>query len=181
MELTIFDRNDRSYTEELVGTPDELDIMSDEYSLDEPVRVVCDIRRDGDLVRIGGTVDASLSVQCDRCVEPFSLGISGAFSIVVRRLALDEPSPVATGDEEESDDEDMCFVENNVKSIDIVPYVRDAIILNVPMKILCTEDCKGLCPVCGNNLNEQSCSCGDSRNDPRWGSLSGLAEGKKKN
>ncbi len=136
MELTIFDRNDRSYVEEFVGTPDELDIVSEEYSLDEPVRVVCEIRRDGELLRVEGTVDTRLSVQCDRCVEPFGLDIAGAFSIVVRRLALDEPSPVVADNEEESDDEDICFVANNVKSIDIAPYVRDAIILNVPMKIL---------------------------------------------
>jgi len=176
MELIIFDRNDRSYVEELTGEPDELDIMSDEYSLGEPALVVCRVRRDGELARIEGEVTARLSVQCDRCAEPFDLPVAGNFGLVVRRLALEEPAPEDAGDDEESGDEDMCFVENSVKSIDITPYVRDAIILNVPMKILCSEDCKGLCPVCGNNMNEGACSCDVTRSDPRWGLLSGLIE-----
>jgi len=179
MELTIFDRIDRSYIEELVGEPDELDIDSDEYSLEEPVRVVCRMRRDGELLRVEGEAVARLSVQCDRCAEPFLMSVSGSFSLMVRRLALDEPVPEMNEDET-SADEDMCFVEHNVKSLDIAPYVRDAIILNVPMKILCVEDCRGLCPICGQNLNEAPCSCDSTRNDPRWGSLSGLMENDTK-
>jgi uncharacterized protein len=180
MELTIFDRNDRSYVEELIGEPDELEIGSDEYSLDEPVRVVCRMRRDGEFLRVDGEADAGLSVQCDRCVEPFVMYVSGSFSLLVKRLAFDEPVPERNDDDETSGDEDICFVDHNAKSIDIAPYVRDAVILNVPMKILCSEDCRGLCPVCGNNLNESSCSCDVARNDPRWGSLPGLIENDTK-
>jgi uncharacterized protein len=180
MEIPIFDSIARDTVVELTGDAAELDILSDEYALAGPVSVTCRLQRDGEIIRIGGTVRARLDVQCARCAEPFELETEGSFSLVVKRLLLGEPVPGEASDEEEADSEQLVYVEHYVKSIDITPHVRDALILSLPMKIVCAEDCKGLCPSCGQNLNEGGCDCKGTAVDPRWGTLGGVFDGKEK-
>ena len=57
----------------------------------------------------------------------------------------------------------------------MVPYVEECLFINEPFKVLCDEDCKGLCPSCGANLNQEQCSCGDDTDiDPRMEALKEL-------
>ena len=60
------------------------------------------------------------------------------------------------------------------KELDLGPVVREQILLALPMDALCTEDCKGLCQVCGGNLNEKECSCDRHVPDPRWAKLKNI-------
>jgi len=212
MELSIFETDERCSVE-LFGDADELDIRGDECSLAEPVRVTCRLFRDVALFRIEGKVFARLAVQCARCLEPFVKESSGEFTLVVKHMPIGEPVPgtpqhagrssarrahvedpaQSTRSEpfsgadrgEEADGEQIMYIEHHVTSVDITAHVRDAVILSLPMKILCREDCRGLCPVCGRNLNEGGCGCrypeagatrdGDtavqSGDDPRWRAL----------
>ena len=60
--------------------------------------------------------------------------------------------------------------------LDIGEYVRTAVILELPSRFLCREECKGLCPKCGADLNAATCSCGDKEPDPRWDALKAFFE-----
>ena len=108
------------------------------------------VRRTGDRIDLNATVSTEGSFECTRCAEPFRRMISTPLKLhlVPEQLAQvgGEPDvhtydPVASAD------------------IDLMPDVRDALILAIPMKNLCREVCKGLCPICGKNWNNESCTC----------------------
>jgi uncharacterized metal-binding protein YceD (DUF177 family) len=106
-----------------------------------------------------------------------------------------EPVPPDDDQAEELDCEHLVYVEHQVISFDVTGHVRDAAILSLPMKILCREDCKGLCAACGRNLNEGDCGCVRTRSgaqnytehntetphDPRWRTLAGIFEDNNEN
>ncbi|MBQ3765053.1 MAG: DUF177 domain-containing protein [Synergistaceae bacterium] len=113
------------------------------------------------VVNIG--ISALIQAECARCLAPASLEISGDLGyLYCSRNAeeldgFDEYMPVE--------------VEFFGRVIDVMPQIRESIYTLMPTKILCREDCKGLCPVCGMNLNEGSCSCDSENVDPRLEAL----------
>ncbi len=174
MNITLFGPSTREEIIELTGDPEELDIRSEEYAIEDEVRVVCRITRSGELVRVQGEAFARFSAQCARCLDEFEIDVRGTFLFVAKRMPLGVPVP----HEEESSDEEkeLVYLEHDAVSFDISDHVRDAVILALPMKILCREDCKGLCVVCGSNQNESECGCDRKCGDERWRNLEKLFE-----
>ena len=118
----------------------------------------------GPAILATGTVDAPWAGECVRCLGP----ASGKVRVTVRELY--EPG---------SDSEETYPLVGD--QVDLEPLVRDAVLLHLPLAPLCADDCLGLCPVCGANLNLTSCSCAAEIRDPRWSALDQLrpAEGGK--
>jgi uncharacterized protein len=77
-----------------------------------------------------------------------------------------------------SEEEGYFFADPSSAFFEIDDLVREAVILSVPAKPLCSENCKGLCPVCGTDLNRSTCSCAKKDIDPRWDQLKGLLKKK---
>lgn len=102
---------------------------------------------------------------CDRCGVQFQKTMEGE----VKTLFTYDPSRV-------QDDEvgDVRILSPGVESIDFSQDAMDAIVLAIPSKCLCHEDCLGLCSNCGTNLNEKNCSCKRDETDPRWEALKNL-------
>lgn len=159
---------------EFDGKIHELDIDTEEFSLDDDIHIICKIQRDADLTRIEGEVIASALQKCSRCLESFRQDIIGNFSIVVRHLKKGETVPYYSEDDTDKDEDGLVYLSYGEDSIDITENVHDALLLSVPLKPVCREDCKGFCPVCGNNLNVSDCDCISKSNDSRWQALSGL-------
>ena len=156
---------------------DEVDISQDDFTVYGPLKVVCDLHRSGDFVRAEGTVHAVFNMRCAMCLESYRQNIEGDFTFVARRLKQGENVPEIQENEENEEkinEEDLIFLDHDKNSIDITEFIRDAFLLAVPSKPVCSENCKGLCPVCGHNLNEGDCACEEKRIDPRWQSLSRL-------
>jgi uncharacterized protein len=108
-------------------------------------------------IDVSGTITAPWVGTCRRCAEP----VSGELRIAVHeRFAEREVAAAA--------DEELYPIVDDV--IDLGPLVRDAVVLELPAAPLCREDCAGLCPECGANLNEGRCGCVAPR-DPRWANL----------
>ncbi|MFI5034833.1 MAG: YceD family protein [Acidimicrobiales bacterium] len=105
-----------------------------------------------------GTVEAPWHGICRRCSTPV-LGLS---RVTVRERFVDEHGPR---------DDDAYPLDTDV--VDLAPLVHDAILLDLPLAPLCREDCRGLCPTCGIDRNEESCACLVAP-DPRWATLDGL-------
>jgi uncharacterized protein len=108
--------------------------------------------------------------QCDRCLDEFKKEISPAFQLV---YVWDVQEHSAESDE------DIRTLTSDTIMIDISDAVRDSALLAVPLKLLCREDCAGLCQRCGKNLNhtaDGSCDCGPGEVDSRWNKLAGLVE-----
>lgn len=103
---------------------------------------------------------------CDRCLEEFEREVSSGFDIVY----------VADTRGEVGEEEDMRVLSPDTNYIDLDEDVRQCAILALPQKTLCTEDCAGLCPACGTNLNRAKCECRNEAVDSPW---SGLQKFKK--
>lgn len=117
-------------------------------------------------VLIQGTLEAETRVECVRCLTMFDLPTA----IEVSELFLPHSAAQDVGDDEEPH---IITEEGN---IDLTPIVREEAILAVPMKAVCSATCKGLCPECGQNLNERQCDCVVQRIDPRLAPLLDLLE-----
>ena len=117
------------------------------------------------VLKVSGSISAQFTAECDRCGDETEFTITTDFSESFTNL----PEKVSEGEEA---DDDVHFFEGDV--IDLLPYVEQALFLAMPMKVLCREDCKGLCPSCGQNLNNKECSCDKSPIDPRLAVLADL-------
>ncbi len=130
--------------------------------LREPVRVVGKVENRTGIVRLTANVTYTLDTACDRCMA--SLHRESVLPI--------EHILVASLNREDADD--LILVDDYQLSLD--ELVEADLILSLPMKILCREDCRGLCPICGKNLNEGLCGCKTETVDPRLAVLKDLLD-----
>jgi uncharacterized protein len=121
-------------------------------------------------VRIQGRVSTDLEVECDRCLGRASFHIDAPFDLFYR------PASEAGKEEEEAIDEgeaEIAFYE--MPGLELEDVVREQVLLQLPMQRVCSETCKGICPLCGANRNETECKCetrtGDDGDDHRWTAL----------
>ena len=103
-------------------------------------------------ILIKGTIVFKLELECARCMESSIINFAEEVKSVFLPYSL-----TAVQSEEETEDPDVNFYKG--KTINLMPLIRDTILLAVPIKPICTPSCKGLCPVCGKNLNEGDCGC----------------------
>lgn len=111
------------------------------------------------------------TVACDRCLVPIVQAIESDV-----RLTLVVGSPAWVEEEIELTAEDLETLYVTEEELDTQEIVREQVQLNIPMRTLCKEECKGLCPSCGVNRNQESCECEQGPSDPRWEVLRGLKQ-----
>jgi uncharacterized protein len=118
-------------------------------------------------------VKTTIELACSRCLEDYALPVDEAFDVLYLPHA-----PTGAGEERAVEDDDLstAFYDDNV--IDLGQLMQEQCYLAVPMKPLCKEDCRGLCPQCGTNFNTASCDCRTSWVDPRLAVLDQLREDK---
>lgn len=130
-----------------------------DVELDGPLRVRLEARRAGrgDLL-VEGRISAEIVIDCRRCLEPVRQQIDEEVSFFFRAgidpvtAEREEVFPLPVGENE----------------VDLTEAIREHLLLSVPRLVECRADCRGLCPRCGIDLNEGTCSCEDSEPDPRW-------------
>lgn len=132
-------------------------------------------RADITLLRTGLNVDCSGRMVCDcfptcsRCLKVFRYPLDLPFHLTLAPLYESEQElKRLQKDEVELVKEDLEFAYYEGDRFDLGAILREQIILGVPMQPLCKETCKGLCPKCGQNLNEGTCQCQPAQADPRW-------------
>jgi uncharacterized protein len=141
----------------------------DEYAVTDAVTLRLRLHKDGANYRLAGTAETRLRLACSRCVEPFDVPV--AVSVDLMYL----PHRVNIGEgETEISDEDMSTAFYRDEQIDLGLMIREQFQLSLPMKPLCRDTCRGLCPMCGINLNSERCSCDTSWRDPRLAALAAL-------
>lgn len=125
-------------------------------------------QEDGCLAR--GRLTGEIVVPCDRCAED-------AVVVIDHRFESFEPFPEANDEPEhdgETDELVIHIAENGEIELDLGGLLWEEFALCVPVKPLCKPDCRGVCPVCGQNRNEGDCNCGEDKRDPRLAALRGL-------
>jgi uncharacterized protein len=117
------------------------------------VDVNCLITKISGTVFINGNFSALIDIDCSRCLKRASLPIGGDFAYTLI------PAKAETREDLELTPEELEISYYQGDFIDLAPIICEQIILQIPMKMLCSEDCKGLCPHCGINFNNSSCNC----------------------
>ena len=124
----------------------------------EPVKMEGNLTNVDEVLLLEAKGQTTLSIPCGRCLTPVKVEVQFVLNEKFRHAGeINEEIETFSGDTIELDD-----------------LVKRSIVANIPMKVLCTEDCKGLCPVCGQNLNEKECGCDTTELDPRFASLRAL-------
>jgi uncharacterized protein len=141
----------------------------DAYRIVAPVQLQADLHKDQEKVRLGGIVETEIELACSRCTDSYRLPVRAAFDLLYLPAANAETTPEH---EVQEDDLDTSYYREGV--IDFADLVREQIYLTLPMKPLCQEACRGLCPECGTNLNTGSCDCAPVWEDPRLAPLKAL-------
>ena len=159
------------------GTPFAARYAPDELQLeDELTRLTSEAKVEGraskrrEQVRLEGKINASVEVRCDRCLAPVVVPVNADFDVAYIPAELDETEREAT----ELQEDELIFAVYEGDSIDIDELAREQLLLALPLRQLCREDCKGLCPTCGADLNSQTCDCEQQEIDPRWAALAAL-------
>ena len=160
------DRIDRRYP------PTAFEPEADAYRVIDPVALALDVFKDQRRFRLVGCVATLLELTCSRCLEPFRLPVDAPFDLVF------VPAHENTGEGEievDGDDLGTAFYRDDI--IDLGGLMREQFLLALPMKPLCQQECRGLCPACGANRNAGSCSCPQQWTDPRLAPLARLRTG----
>jgi len=126
---------DKGFTLTEEFSPKELDLDTEIIKLSAPVKAKAVVSKSYNAIGVALTLNTSLLLSCSRCLEEM---VSSFNRHVELNYAADKLDP----------------------TIDLDPDIREEIILSYPVKPLCKDGCKGLCPECGGNLNEGGCSCG---------------------
>ncbi len=159
-----------SAEEPLGGYPDLLALQeAGECIFRSPLQVRLTVVREYDHIRVNGRVETTLRLNCARCLAEFQMEINSPFTIFYMRsagLPQDEDVELA--------EEDMISATYEGNEIDFSTEISEQIILAVPFKPLCKEDCRGLCPSCGAELNVTECACGQNHVNLKFTALKNL-------
>ena len=117
-------------------------------------------------IRLRGRLATGLELQCARCLDSVKRDVAREFELLYRPLGVD-----AGRDEISVTDAEAEIGYYQGQGILLEDVLREQVLLALPLKVTCREDCKGLCPQCGKNLNQEQCSCHPHLEDPRWGAL----------
>lgn len=154
---------------EQVYAPEQVAAEGDTFRIAAPVKLAFDIYKDKDQFHLVGGVQTILELGCSRCLDPFTGPVDAAFDLRYQPHAQNR----GEGEREiEEDDLTTAFYEN--ETIDLGQLMREQFYLALPMKPLCGDECRGLCPTCGSNWNKGTCDCANRWEDPRFAALKAL-------
>jgi uncharacterized protein len=115
----------------------------------------------GDRVLIRGTLQVQAAAVCNRCLGDFTQAYPAELTVEIVRMGR-------AGTEEP---DEIWVIHQAQGEVDLGDVLREAALLARPLKQVCDEECRGLCPVCGGNRNQTDCDCSDETTDPRWDAL----------
>jgi uncharacterized protein len=159
--------------------PEAFTPAGEDFRVVAPVDLAIRVTKDAQKVRLSGRIRTTLEADCGRCLEPFRIPVDSALDLLFLPDTGEAAEQLAAGKGEKEvrdDDVGVSFYKND--TIDLGDVMRDEFYLALPMKPLCKDDCKGLCPVCGINRNRETCGCKADWVDPRLEALKTLLKNK---
>lgn len=144
--------------------------VAGECKFTSPLAVSLKLVREYGHIRLNGKVAVSVELSCSRCLAGFSKDLASTFTIYYTQAT--ETS--AEEDEVELGESDLIAAFYSGDEIDFSDEIAQQVLLELPYKPLCSEDCQGLCPVCGVDMNSVACSCSSTINSINFGPLQGF-------
>ncbi len=170
MEIRISSLNDGEY-------PFSFDVPAAMIGLDESflgtVKVEGELRKVSRQISIAGTIRASFQKDCDRCLAETRRDVDIPLELFYWAAVAGERSKGGEGE-----DTEIRTIDPDQESIVLDEEVRQLALLAIPLKMLCKDQCKGLCARCGADLNREQCRCDEPEIDPRWEKLADLFKKK---
>jgi uncharacterized protein len=164
----IISSNNATETYEEILPLKDLSFYGEKYQIEDGVAITFDIVDTNEQnVSINGSLDTRLHMKCNRCNAPLKYSLHVDFYKMINLSTKDD-------DDEEANEELEGVLTGSLLNVDV--FAMNEILLNFPMKVLCKDDCKGVCQHCGINLNKESCACEKDDIDPRWQGLKLLYE-----
>ena len=119
-------------------------------------------------ILLEGEMSLTVEIPCDRCLQSVKVPIDVSFE-----------HEIAAPNEENvpEEEEEQCFMSGY--ELDTDTLISNEILINMPVKVLCREECKGICPVCGQNRNEKDCGCDTFVPDPRMAAIKDIFNANK--
>jgi len=152
-------------------TPLELQPESGDDLVIEGAHIAGTVFRESDAAVLTADLSARATQPCSRCLEPTPLGIATRFELtLVREL------PQREGGESEVKEEEIGLYVASEGKLDLRAVALEQIYLNLPLKVMCSDTCQGLCPTCGANRNLVECGCSREQLDPRLAALADLKQ-----
>jgi uncharacterized protein len=149
-----------------VYEPEEIVLDEEHARLTRQPEVTGRASRSGHEVRLRGKINASAEIDCDRCLKTVAVPVETEFDVTYVPAEDYQRSETA-----ELQEDDLSLSVFDGETIDLDELVREQVLLALPARALCGEDCKGLCPTCGADRNTNSCNCQSKEIDPRWAAL----------
>ena len=157
--------------------PSAFDPPDEDYRVAVPVELSMDVERAGPgIFRVTGRAVTRLQLECGRCLDEIEVPVDARFELryVPQSDAADEA-------DREIDEDDLATSVYRDGSLDVIDMLREQFQLALPMKPLCADTCRGLCPECGANLNKNACGHEPKWEDPRLAPLRELLTPEKEN
>ncbi|HEY7473187.1 MAG TPA: DUF177 domain-containing protein [Gemmatimonadota bacterium] len=140
-----------------------------EAEIEEPLILDVTVRKpSGSTYVLTGRLTGTVIAPCRRCLEPTATPIDVPLRVVYQERGRDAREGDGAGDD------DIVWLDRGAERIELDAQVRDRLFLEAERFPLCVPDCRGICPQCGQNLNEGSCDCTAEATDTRWKALEGL-------
>jgi uncharacterized protein len=124
-----------------------------------PLKTALRAQQIGDMVEIEGSISTAVRLSCGRCLQSFETPVESSFTLTYKQT---EPNPDESGSgqqELELTAEDMGLIYYQGKEINLQNEIQEQVVMAFPLRTLCKPDCKGLCPQCGADLNNEVCDC----------------------
>ncbi len=134
-----------------------VEFLGERFQFEKPLHINGRIINNTKSLELVAEVKGEMEVCCARCREPLTVGVEFDVNEVIMQNADDIT------------EEDVIIIDG--EEIDVAEVILNNFLMNISGKYLCSDDCKGLCPKCGVNLNKGECNCGDDDIDPRWAKL----------
>lgn len=161
---------------EFEETGEELNLRNNEM-FPNPIRTKIQLDKTETHIYLKARVGSTAHFSCDRCLKEFDREIDGEIKLYFEMVSHGGRSHLVD-DGIDPEEEDIRVFRPGQKEIDLSSDIRDTVLLTVPMKLVCAEDCKGICSGCKKDLNEESCICSEKPIDPRWEGLQALLDSK---
>lgn len=133
-------------------------VANGECEFTAPLRTALRAMRIGDMVEIDGDIETSVRLPCSRCLQLFETPLNSSFALTYMQQTADVMEDVES-QEVELSAEDMAIVYFQGEKINLKDAIQEQVVMEFPIRPLCKLDCKGLCPSCGADMNEDPCDC----------------------
>lgn len=131
-------------------------IRQGEIAFEEPIHGQLTAAWAGKIIEVSGRLSSRMTLSCGRCLAPVASELDVDILLCYERVVSES---AAVAEEVEIAAEELGLIKFSGQEIDLGPDLEQEIIMALPQQVLCDQSCKGLCPVCGANMNQQSCSC----------------------